>query len=332
MPDDSLGGPRSYNGRFGWRHAAWCAACSHPGNETMATATGESIEAALRQTAATVDAALRERLARYDGASPRLAEAMRYSLEAGGKRLRPALVLWCGEACGGDPLTAMPPAVAVECVHTFSLIHDDLPALDDDDLRRGRPTCHKQYGEAIAILAGDALLALAFEVLGGEVADPGVATAMTCELAAAAGWQGMIGGEAADIEGQSMTPDAALVARIHAAKTARLIEASCRLGALAAKASESQLAALARYGHEFGLAFQATDDLLDLTASSGHLGKRTGKDAAAGKQTYPRAVGMEEARRIAREATDRAVAALRPLAGGGARLTALARFVLERAY
>jgi geranylgeranyl diphosphate synthase type II len=296
----------------------------------MATATGESIEAALRQTAATVDAALRERLARYDGASPRLAEAMRYSLEAGGKRLRPALVLWCGEACGGDQRTAMSAAVAVECVHTFSLIHDDLPALDDDDLRRGRPTCHKQYGEAIAILAGDALLALAFEVLGGEVADPAVARAMTRELAAAAGWQGMIGGEAADIEGQSMTPDASLVARIHAAKTARLIEASCRLGALAAKASESQLAALARYGHELGLAFQATDDLLDVTASSDQIGKRTGKDAAAGKQTYPRAVGMEETRRIAREATDRAVAALRPL--GGARLAALARFVLERAH
>jgi geranylgeranyl diphosphate synthase, type II len=301
-----------------------------PGERLMPTLTDENIEVALRQIAAVVDAALRERLAAYDGASPRLAEAMRYSLEGGGKRIRPALVLWCCEACGEDARAAVPAAMAVECVHTFSLIHDDLPALDDDDLRRGRPTCHKQYGEAMAILAGDALLALAFEVLGREMTDSAVAAAMVRELAAAAGWQGMIGGEAADIEGEAVPPDADLVARIHAAKTARLIEVCCRLGALAAKAPKLQEEALAGYGRHLGLAFQATDDLLDMTASADQMGKRTRKDASAGKQTYPRVVGMDGTRRIAQEAVNQAVAALEVFGAAGARLIAVAQFVLER--
>jgi geranylgeranyl diphosphate synthase type II len=207
----------------------------------------------LRQTAEEVNGSLTKLLAQYRGASPRLAEAMRYSIEAGGKRLRPALVLWCCELCGGDKQAAMPPALAVECVHTFSLIHDDLPALDDDDFRRGNPANHKVFGEAMAVLAGDALLALAFEVLASQTSPPALIAAMTCELAAAAGWEGMIGGEAADLEGESAPPDRALVERIHAAKTARLIEASCRLGAMAAGASDGQISALAAYGRALGL-------------------------------------------------------------------------------
>ena len=296
----------------------------------MAVTTKEDIRQALRCAAVTVSEALRRRVASYAGACPRLAEAMRYSLQAGGKRLRPVLVLWSCEMCGGNAAEAMPAAMAVECVHTFSLIHDDLPALDNDDLRRGRPTTHRQFGEAMAILAGDGLLALAFEILARDVADTQVAAALIGELAAAAGWQGMIGGEAADIEGEALPPQADLVARIHAEKTARLIASSCKLGALAAHAKETDAAALAIYGHELGLAFQAVDDLLDATATGLQMGKRTGKDAAAGKQTYLRAVGMEENRRIARAAADRAVAAVAPLGDAAARLVQLADYVVNR--
>jgi len=296
----------------------------------MPIAADEDIAAALRRDAEEVNRRLESLLSRYAGECPRLAEAMRYSLQAGGKRVRPSLVLSCCELCGGTREVAMPAAIAVECVHTFSLIHDDLPALDDDDVRRGKPANHKVFGEAMAILAGDALLALAFEVLAGQTAPPAVVAAMTRELAAAAGWEGMIGGEAADIEGESLAPDRSLVERIHAAKTARLIAAACRLGGMAAGADAASLATLGSYGHALGLAFQAADDLLDYTGSPETLGKRTGKDAAAGKQTYPKAVGMEAARRIAAAAVDQALAALAPFGERAARLASLARYVLER--
>jgi len=296
----------------------------------MPVAADDDIRVLLRQSAEEVSQALSERLAQCDGVSPRLAEAMRYSLDAGGKRLRPVLVLWCCELCGGERRVAMPAALAVECVHTFSLIHDDLPAIDNDDLRRGRPSSHKQFGEAMAILAGDGLLALSFEILAGAVGDPALSRDMVRELAVAAGWQGMVGGEVADIEGESVAPDAALVARIHLAKTARLIEVSCRLGGLAARADEAGIAALGSYGHELGMAFQGADDLLDVTASSGQMGKSTGKDESACKQTYPRAVGMEESRRLVDAAAERAVAALTPLGPRAAKLVSLARYVVER--
>jgi geranylgeranyl pyrophosphate synthase len=224
----------------------------------------------------------------------------------------------------------MPAAVAVECVHTFSLIHDDLPAIDDDDMRRGRPASHKQYGEALAILAGDGLLALSFEILAREMTDPSTTVALIRELANATGWQGMIGGEAADIEGERQPPDAARVARIHAAKTARLIEASCRLGALAARAGDDVLTALGVCGRELGLAFQAVDDLLDVTADGDQMGKQTGKDELACKQTYPRAVGIEESRKLAAAASDRAIAALSPFGRRASRLVSLARFLMDR--
>ncbi len=293
-------------------------------------ATDDDIKAKLKQTATVFEAALSRHGAQCSGASPRLAEAMRYSLEAGGKRLRPALVLWSCELCGGAREAAMPAAVAMECVHTFSLIHDDLPAIDNDDMRRGKPTNHKRFGEAMAILAGDGLLALAFEVLARPSSDPATAVAMVRELASAAGWEGMIGGEAADVDGESQPPDAGLTAKIHAAKTARLLEASCRMGGLAARADEDSLTMLGRYGHELGLAFQIADDLLDLTATSEQLGKAAGKDESSRKQTHARLVGIEESRKLAQAAADRAVAALAPFGDRAAALVSLARFVVSR--
>jgi geranylgeranyl pyrophosphate synthase len=290
----------------------------------------QDIKRELSESALLFESELMTRLSSLPLVSDRLGEAMRYSLEAGGKRLRPALVLWCCELCGGSREVAMPAALAVECVHTFSLIHDDLPAIDNDDLRRGRPTLHKQFDEATAILAGDALLALAFEILTESPVGAGAIKLMTRELAHATGAAGMIGGEAVDIEAQSRPPDAALVAAIHAAKTARLIEASCRLGGIAAGASGDQMSALGKYGHALGLAFQVADDLLDITGTAEALGKRTQKDAASGKQTYPRAVGIEASRALAAGSIDEAIEALSPFGSGARRLGGLARFVIER--
>jgi geranylgeranyl pyrophosphate synthase len=309
----------------------------------MAVAADEDIKTLLRISAEEVNAALREMITRYGarlpacpatshsaGHSARLVEAMRYSLEAGGKRVRPVLVLWSCELCGGNRQDAMPAALAVECVHTFSLIHDDLPALDDDDTRRGRPSSHRRFGEALAILAGDGLLALSFEILAREIDDPAMAVAMVGELAEASGAAGMIGGEAADIEAESSPPDAGLTSSIHAAKTARLIEACCRLGALAAGADDRSVSALAGYGQALGLAYQAVDDLLDATAGSATVGKKTGKDGPAGKQTYPRAVGIEETRQRAAAMVERAIAALAPFGPPSGKLASLARFVAIR--
>ncbi len=284
----------------------------------------------LSTAAEEVTAALGLRLSGYRGPCMRLAEAMRYSLAAGGKRLRPILVLWTCDLCGGDRRLAWPAALAVECVHTFSLIHDDLPAIDNDDMRRGLPTNHIRFGEAMAVLAGDGLLALAFEILANDTPNRELAGDMIAELAAAAGWEGMIGGEAADVEGERLSPDAALVTTIHSAKTARLLEACCALGAMAATANEQDQASLRRYGHHLGIAFQAVDDLLDQSGLAHQVGKRVGKDAAAHKQTYPRVVGVDETRRIAEAATVKAVAELARFGADAARLAALARYVLTR--
>jgi len=284
----------------------------------------------LRTTAEEVTAALDLRLSDYRGPCSRLAEAMRYSLAAGGKRLRPILVLWSCDLCGGDRRSAWPAALAVECVHTFSLIHDDLPAIDNDDLRRGLPTNHVRFGEAMAVLAGDGLLALAFEILTRDTPNREVVGDLVIELAAAAGWEGMIGGEAADVEGERLRPDLALVTTIHSAKTARLLEACCALGAMTANADDRKQTSLRRYGHHLGIAFQAIDDLLDQTGLAHQLGKRIGKDAAAHKQTYPRVVGLDETRRIAEAAIEQAVSELGHFGDDAARLAALARYVLER--
>ncbi len=262
--------------------------------------------------------------------SPQLVEAVRYSALAPGKRLRPYLVGACCELCGGTVEQALPAAAAIECVHAFSLVHDDLPAMDDDDLRRGRPTCHKVYGEAMAILAGDALLALAFEIVAAR-SDAGCdRAALVEELARATGWAGMIGGQAEDILGEGAKPDLERVRRIHDHKTAALIAASCRLGAIAAGATADRVERLGRYGRHLGRAFQIVDDVLDVTATPEELGKATTKDLDAGKQTYPGIVGVAESRRAAEEEVSHAEEALKSFGPTADNLRQLARFVLER--
>jgi geranylgeranyl diphosphate synthase type II len=284
----------------------------------------------LIEAAGAFDASMGDCLAELFADDARLARAMCYALQSGGKRLRPVLVQWSCDLCEGEPRVAVAPAVAVECIHTFSLIHDDLPAIDNDDLRRGRPACHRQFDEATAILAGDALLALAFDVVARQRADASTTLAMICELSDAVGRRGLIGGEAADLEGERQPPAADRVAAVHAAKTARLFEASCRLGAIAAHAEAGRIRALADYGRHLGLAFQAADDLLDILGTRGHLGKPVGKDDGRGKQTYPRAVGIEESRRMAEAHAQDAVRAIEPFGDRAGHFIALARFVVAR--
>ena len=225
-----------------------------------------------------------------------LFEAVRYSALAPGKRIRPYLVIECCKLVGGKVDDAWPAAAAVECIHAFSLVHDDLPALDNDDLRRGRPTTHKKFGEAIAILAGDALVMLAFELASSKMADPVSARAVTVTLARAAGWQGMIGGQAMDLIGQIRPASESTTRDIHDRKTARLFAAASKIGADMGKSQPGTSNTLWDFGIHLGHAFQIADDLLDVTASADALGKSTGKDAAAGKQTYPACVGVEASR------------------------------------
>lgn len=259
-----------------------------------------------------------------------LSEAMRYSVLGGGKRVRAFIITRICESCGGTAEEAAPAAVALECVHAFSLVHDDLPAMDDDDLRRGRPTCHKAYGEAAAILAGDGLLALAFEILGKRVSDPSRAVAMVAELADGTGWAGMIGGQTSDILGEDQAVELALVERIHRYKTARLFACAGKLGALAAGGTEQQIEAARTFGEKLGLAFQIADDLLDVTGNQADMGKAVAKDADAGKQTYPAAVGIEASRRKANELMQEAIQALSCFSDSADELRALAKFVVER--
>jgi geranylgeranyl diphosphate synthase type II len=258
----------------------------------------------------------------------RLLESVEYSLAAAGKRLRPILVLETCRVCGGTEEGAWSAALAIECVHTFSLIHDDLPAMDDDDLRRGKPTSHKVFGEALAILAGDWLVAHAFDVLVSESVDAQVAAELVRALAE--GSRDMIVGQGADIAGQQRPTDPELVRFIHRHKTARLVETSCRMGALCGRASADQLESMSEYGEHLGLAFQISDDLLDVTGTAAQLGKRVGKDAEELKQTYPAAFGIEESRRRARSEIEVAIAALEPFGTQADRLRELARFVIAR--
>lgn len=260
----------------------------------------------------------------------RLLEAMQYSLLSGGKRIRPALVVWSCRACGGSRSNAVGAAVAIECVHAFSLIHDDLPALDDDDTRRGQPTNHVKFGEATAILAGDALLAMAFETLAKAYGKTNKIGMMVGELANATGAVGMIGGEWLDLDAETRPVDADDVERIHLGKTARLIQSACRLGGMAAGADRSEMSALSGYGKSLGLAFQIADDLLDVTGDPAAVGKRTRKDAERSKATYPSAVGVEASRRKAELLVDGALKHLEPLGDRAARLRQLASYVIER--
>ena len=295
----------------------------------------------LRDQRTLVEENLRSTLEREDGTPPSLLEAMRYSLLAPGKRLRPMLVILAAEACGGGP-DARPAACAVEMVHTYSLIHDDLPAMDDDDLRRGLPTCHKQFGEALAILAGDALLTLAFEVVAGNYA---ARTAAGCclELARGAGAAGMVGGQVEDLACEREDRPASrreyaleTLENIHARKTGALFRACLRMGAWVARGEApggpdaDLLKRLDAYGRCFGQAFQITDDLLDVEGHAEQTGKRVQKDAARGKLTYPGLLGVGESRRRAESLCNEACSHLASLGSGGDRLAALARSILER--
>ena len=263
----------------------------------------------------------------------RLHTAMRYSLEAGGKRLRPVLLLAAADLCGAPADLALPAAVALECVHTYSLIHDDLPCMDDDDLRRGRPTAHKAFDEATALLAGDALLTHAFALLSNAyAAQPALAHALVRELADAAGSRRLIGGQMADLLAeQKAAATAAELEFIHLNKTAALVEAALVMGGLTGGAPAPALAALRDTGRHLGLAFQIIDDVLDATADSATLGKTAGKDARADKTTYVKLYGIEASRQLARDQTQTALRALAALPGDTAFLEALVETLVRRA-
>ena len=285
----------------------------------------------LKQQRQFVDARL-ERLVPPASTPPEtIHRAMRYSLFAGGKRIRPILCLEAARAVADEAPGAEEAACALEMVHTYSLVHDDLPALDDDDLRRGRPTCHKQFGEAMAILAGDALLTLAFQVLSQIGGADGRRAQLVEELAVAAGTVGgMIGGQVADLEGEGQPPTAGLLETIHRAKTGALLRASVRMGAICAGSAARQLAALTCYGQHAGLAFQIVDDILDVEQPSEALGKTAGKDAEQCKITFPAVYGLEESHRMAERERQGALQALEGFGERGARLRELAGLIVER--
>jgi len=289
-----------------------------------------SLEAYLAERSLRVETLLRASLERLASAPPRLRESMAYSLLAGGKRLRPVLCLAFAEAVtrGPPPPLAEDAACALEYVHTYSLVHDDLPAMDDDDLRRGKPTNHVVYGEAMAILAGDALLTEAFALLAGGPEPE--RRALVERLAAAAGATGMVGGQVLDIA-EDRPAEESYLTRLHRLKTGALLRAACELGVLSARGSQEQLSAASAYGEAVGLAFQIADDVLDVTASPEVLGKPAGADAEAGRHTYPAVLGLEASRRRARELVERAIAAVRvELEPSDGPLTALARYSVER--
>jgi geranylgeranyl diphosphate synthase type II len=258
-------------------------------------------------------------------------QAMRYSVFAGGKRLRPILCLESARIFSADVIPALHPACAIEFIHTYSLIHDDLPALDNDDLRRGKPTCHKKFGEAIAILAGDALLTLAFKTIGSAPIDAARRAAILSEVAGAAGTvDGMVGGQVADLEaeGKRVTPQ--MLEYIHRSKTAALIRASVTSGALSVGAAEEDVSRLRRFGETIGWAFQVTDDILDVEESSAALGKTAGKDIAQQKATYPSVYGLERSHEIARDLAAKAIAELAPYSERASRLREVAEYLVLR--
>jgi len=283
------------------------------------------VAAFLKAKATRTEAALAVYVEGWENVPDSLLEAIRYSLFAGGKRLRPALALGAAEIVAGEDHAALPVACALEMIHTYSLIHDDLPAMDDDDLRRGKPTCHKAFGEASAILAGDGLLTMAFDA----AADTGSAEIVR-EIARAAGVGGMVGGQQADLEGEGKQLALEALQRIHRAKTGALICAATRCGALAGGGTEVAVEALTAYGQHLGLAFQITDDILDVTGSEAVIGKPVGSDASRDKSTYPALLGLEESRRLASEAVDAAVESLADFGEAADTFRNLARYILDR--
>jgi geranylgeranyl diphosphate synthase, type II len=282
---------------------------------------------------AEVEAALDAFLPKHDVRPVTIHEAMRYSVFAGGKRLRPMFCLAAAEACEGEISNALAPACAVELMHTYSLVHDDLPAMDDDDLRRGRPTCHKVYGEGIAVLCGDALLTESFIVLAQTRETELYSTRdYISELAEAGGSKKLIGGQVMDLEGEGKKLTQSDLVCIHEAKTAALLTTSLRLGAMTANASAEQLEMLTRFGHALGLAFQVIDDILDVTQSTEVLGKTAGKDQAVEKSTYPAILGLAASREEAARLTAAAMDAILPCGPNASRLREIATYLLERDY
>jgi len=281
-----------------------------------------------------IDRALDRYLPRANTKPVTLHKAMRYSLFAGGKRLRPILCLAAAEACRGNIDDALPLACALECIHTYSLVHDDLPSMDNDDFRRGRPTCHKVFGDGIAVLAGDALLTVAFEIV--SKAKPTLSydiSTLLREIAVAAGSQKLIAGQVADLEAEGKKVKRDQLQFIHENKTAAILKSSVRLGAMSANADARKLSAITRLGQRLGLAFQIIDDILDVTQTSEILGKSAGKDVVARKATYPAVIGLEKSRDEARRLTRQAHNALSVFSSSDAEpLHALANYLLEREY
>jgi len=281
-----------------------------------------------------IDRALDRYLPRANTKPVTLHKAMRYSLFAGGKRLRPILCLAAAEACRGNIDDALPLACALECIHTYSLVHDDLPSMDNDDFRRGRPTCHKVFGDGIAVLAGDALLTVAFEIV--SKAKPTLSydiSTLLREIAVAAGSQKLIAGQVADLEAEGKKVKRDQLQFIHENKTAAILRSSVRLGAMSANADARKLSTITRFGQRLGLAFQIIDDILDVTQTSKILGKSAGKDVVARKATYPAVIGLEKSRDEARRLTRQAHNALSVFSSSDAEpLHALANYLLEREY
>lgn len=258
-----------------------------------------------------VNGLLSSTLNKHSDINDDLKKAMAYSLESPGKRIRAAIVLWCSELIGSRRNSyADTAAVAIEMVHTYSLIHDDLPAMDNDDLRRGRATCHVAFDEAMAILAGDGLLTMAFEILADEIDEPRISAKLILELSQAAGPAGMIAGQAADLRAENVASDMEMLEYIHLNKTAKMFKAAAVMGAVSSNADSAQIKALAEYGMKIGLGFQITDDILDVCSSSEHLGKTAGKDEKAGKLTYPALIGLERSKIIAEKIANQAIESL----------------------
>jgi geranylgeranyl diphosphate synthase type II len=280
-----------------------------------------------------IDRALKRYLPKGNVRPTTIHKAMRYSLFAGGKRLRPILTLAAAESCGGTIHQALPLACAMECIHTYSLVHDDLPSMDNDDFRRGRPTCHKVFGDGIAVLAGDALLTVAFEIVSRATPRRRYGPFILLrEVAVAAGSRKLIAGQVADLEAEGKKVGAADLRCIHLNKTAAILTASVRLGAMSANANSRQLNAITRFGRALGLAFQVIDDILDVTQTSEKLGKSAGKDVAAQKATYPAIIGLAKSRAEAKRLTKQAHNALAMFGKKADTLHALANHLLEREY
>jgi geranylgeranyl diphosphate synthase type II len=290
-----------------------------------------NLPAFFEEDRAAVDAALDRLMPGEDAQPPSIHQAMRYSVQAGGKRVRPILCLESARIFSADVAPVLPVACALEFIHTYSLIHDDLPALDNDDLRRGKPTCHKKFGEATAILAGDALLTLAFETLANAPIDQARRVAILSHVAASAGTvDGMVGGQVADLEAEGRAILPAELEYIHRSKTAALIRASVVSGAIGGGAGEEDVAHLKRFGETIGWAFQVVDDILDVEESSAALGKTAGKDAAQQKATYPSLYGLEKSREFAKELEARAMVEIEPYGTRAARLRELAELIVHR--